>query len=120
MLTEWMLGEFRARGIDIGRVYHCPYHPEAGLSEYRRESFDRKPNPGMILRARDDFGLDLSRSVLVGDKDSDIEAGRAAGVGFNIKLLDEPLTASAPDRLEFGTLQAIDRKSTRLNSSHRC
>ncbi len=107
MLTGWMLGEFRARGIDIGRVYHCPYHPEASLSEYRRESFDRKPNPGMILSARDDFGLDLSRSVLVGDKDSDIEAGHAAGVGFNIKLVHEPLTASAPDRLEFGTLQAI-------------
>ena len=107
MLTGWMLGEFRARGIDIGRVYHCPYHPDAGLSEYRRESFDRKPNPGMILRARDDFGLDLSRSVLVGDKDSDIEAGHAAGVGFNIKLVHEPLTASAPDRLEFHTLQAI-------------
>jgi D-glycero-D-manno-heptose 1,7-bisphosphate phosphatase len=106
-LTEWMLAEFRARGVGIGRVYHCPYHPDAGLTEYRRESFDRKPNPGMILRARDDFGLDLSRSVLVGDKDSDIAAGRAAGVGFNIKLVPELEGDNASDRLEFATLQAI-------------
>ena len=47
----------------------------------------------MILRTKDDFDLDLSRSVLVGDKDSDIEAGRAAGAGFNIKLLHEPQAA---------------------------
>jgi D-glycero-D-manno-heptose 1,7-bisphosphate phosphatase len=106
-LTEWMLAEFRARGVDIGRVYHCPYHPEAGLGEYRRESFDRKPNPGMILRAKDDFGLDLSHSVLVGDKDSDIAAGRAAGVGFNVKLTPAPHDNGAPDRLEFDTLHAI-------------
>jgi D-glycero-D-manno-heptose 1,7-bisphosphate phosphatase len=106
-LTLWMRSEFRARGVHIGRVYHCPYHPEAGLGEYRRESFDRKPNPGMILRAKDDFSLDLSRSLLVGDKDSDIEAGRAAGVGFNIRLVHESQASSAPDRLEFATLQGI-------------
>ncbi len=82
ILTEWMLAEFRSCGIGIGRVYHCPYHPTEGIGEYRRESFDRKPNPGMLLRARDDFALDLSRSVLVGDKDTDIAAGRAAQCRF--------------------------------------
>jgi D-glycero-D-manno-heptose 1,7-bisphosphate phosphatase len=106
-LTEWMLGQFRERGIGIGHVYHCPYHPAAGIGEYRRESFDRKPNPGMILRAKNDFDLELSRSVLVGDKDSDIEAGRAAGVGFNIKLAHGLHASSSPDRLEFHTLHAI-------------
>jgi D-glycero-D-manno-heptose 1,7-bisphosphate phosphatase len=106
-LTEWMLGAFRARGIDIGRVYHCPYHPTAGVGEYHRDSFDRKPNPGMIFRAQDDFNLDLACSVLVGNKDSDIQAGRAAGVGYNLKLLRDSAAGRAPDRTEFGTLQAI-------------
>lgn len=107
-LTRWMLAEFESRGVRIGRVYHCPYHPTAGIGDYRRESFDRKPNPGMILRARDDFGLDLARSVLIGDKESDIAAGRAAGVGFNVRLLHEGTAAEeAVDRLEFGSLQAI-------------
>ncbi len=85
-LNEWMLEQFRANGIVIDRVYHCPYHPTAGIGAYRRQSFDRKPNPGMILKARDDFDLDLSQCVLIGDKDSDIEAGRAAGAGYLVKL----------------------------------
>ena len=106
-LTAWMLEQFRARGIRMGRVYHCPCHPTAGIGDYRRESFDRKPNPGMILRAKSDFDLDLSRSVLVGDKESDLEAGRAAGIPYNARLLHEADAVEAPDRLEFLTLHAI-------------
>jgi len=106
-LTSWMLDQFRARGIRIERVYHCPFHPTEGIGEYRRESFDRKPNPGMILKARSEFGLDLAQSVLVGDKDSDIEAGRAAGVRYNVKLLHEGATADARSGLEFADLYAI-------------
>lgn len=85
-LTEWMLRQFAARGILVERVYHCPYHPTAGIGAYRQESFDRKPNPGMINRAKNELGLDLAQSVLIGDKDSDIRAGRAAGVGHLIRL----------------------------------
>ena len=61
----------------------------------------------MLLRARDDFALDLSRSVLVGDKGTDIAAGRAAQVGFNLKLVRERSADGVPDRLEFQTLLAI-------------
>lgn len=86
-LTDWMLEAFRERGIEIDRVYHCPYHPTAGVGEYRQESFDRKPNPGMILKAQKDFDLDLSHCALIGDKDSDIEAGRAAGVRYLLRLI---------------------------------
>lgn len=85
-LTAWMLAEFRARGIALDAVYHCPYHPTAGIGDYRRESFDRKPNPGMLLKARDALGLDLPGSLLIGDKTSDLEAGRAAGVGHLLLL----------------------------------
>ena len=85
-LNEWMLMEFEKQGIDIAAVYHCPYHPEYGIGKYKAESFDRKPEPGMIFKARDEHGIDLSRSVLIGDKDSDIEAGRRAGVGRNLLL----------------------------------
>lgn len=106
-LTSWMLARFTDHGVHIGKVYHCPYHPTAGIGEYRRESFDRKPNPGMILRAEREFALDLAGSVLVGDKESDLAAGRAAGVGFNIRLLHADGAASAPERLEFTSLHAI-------------
>jgi D-glycero-D-manno-heptose 1,7-bisphosphate phosphatase len=95
-LTAWMVDVFRQRGIEIARVYHCPYHPTAGIGEYRRESFDRKPNPGMLLRARDELGLDLSRSVFIGDKDSDMAAGRAAGVGRLLRLASADETVASP------------------------
>lgn len=83
-LTEWMLEQFCQRAIVVDRVYFCPYHPLHGVGEYRRESLDRKPGPGMILRASSELVIDLSRSILIGDKHSDIEAGIAAGVRHNI------------------------------------
>jgi D-glycero-D-manno-heptose 1,7-bisphosphate phosphatase len=85
-LTEWMIHEFAERGVHIARVYYCPYHPIHGIGEYKYDSPDRKPRPGMILKARVDFRLDLASSVLVGDKSSDIDAAEAAGIGTKILL----------------------------------
>jgi D-glycero-D-manno-heptose 1,7-bisphosphate phosphatase len=85
-LTDWMRGCFAAEGAAIDGVYHCPTHPTAGLGPYRVESAFRKPGPGMILQARTELGLDLARSVLVGDKLSDILAAQAAGVGCKLFL----------------------------------
>ncbi len=96
-LTAWMLDRFRERGIEIARIYHCPYHPTAGIGDYRRESFDRKPQPGMFLKARDELALDMAGSVLVGDKASDIEAGRAAGVGTLIRLAADAMAVPSGD-----------------------
>ena len=89
-LTDWMLQRFVDEGALLERVYFCPFHPTAGIGRYRAESPDRKPAPGMLLRARDDLGLDLAGSILLGDKTSDIAAGRAAGVGLNLLLRAEP------------------------------
>ncbi|MCA3159496.1 MAG: HAD family hydrolase [Burkholderiales bacterium] len=83
-LSAWMCEEFIREGILIDRVYHCPYHPVHGIGTYRKASFDRKPNPGMILAAQRDFALDLVASVFVGDRESDIEAGARAGVGATV------------------------------------
>lgn len=86
-LTEWMVARFAREGIRIARVYYCPYHPIHGLGVYRGDSPDRKPQPGMLLRAKADFDLDLGSSVLIGDKLSDIAAASAAGVGTKILLI---------------------------------
>ena len=80
-ITDWMNNEFRQRGVEITEVYYDPYHPVYGKGKYKRESSRRKPAPGMILDAVKDHHIDLQRSALVGDKLSDIEAGRRAGVG---------------------------------------
>lgn len=66
-------------GAHIDAAYACPFHEEA-QGEYRIPDHpDRKPNPGMLRRAAEAFGLDLSRSWMVGDKPLDLEAGRRAG-----------------------------------------
>ena len=84
ILNEWMLNEFEIRGIHITKVYYCPYHPIHGVGTYKIDSYDRKPNPGMILKAEKEFNIDLSESILIGDKETDLEAGRRAGV-FTLK-----------------------------------
>jgi len=108
-LTSWMLARFAAEGVEIDRVYHCPYHPTAGIGTYKRESFDRKPHPGMILKARDDLNLDLSRSVLLGDKRSDIEAGQAAGVRYNLRLVPQSSGHARRESSEFSSLPDVER-----------
>ena len=93
-LTYWMCQQFFTAGAPIERVYFSPYHPTAGLGEYLKDDVSRKPHPGMILQAQKDLSIDLSRSVLIGDKSSDIQAGTAAGVGTNLLF-----AAERPDEL---------------------
>lgn len=83
-LTDWMCQQFSEVGAPISLVYFSPYHPTAGLGQYRKDDISRKPHPGMILQAQKDLSIDLSRSILIGDKVSDIQAGTAAGVGINL------------------------------------
>ena len=80
-LTSWMLDEFKKNKVEITDVYFDPYHPEHGVGEYRKESYDRKPNPGMIVKASKKHAINLEKSILIGDKLSDIQAGLNAGVG---------------------------------------
>jgi D-glycero-D-manno-heptose 1,7-bisphosphate phosphatase len=79
-LHERMRAFLRERGIELAGIYHCPHHPQGSVSDYAIACACRKPEPGMILRAAQAHGIDLSRSLLVGDKISDLEAGRAAGI----------------------------------------
>jgi D-glycero-D-manno-heptose 1,7-bisphosphate phosphatase len=65
--------------LDVERFYFCPHHPRATLAAYRLDCECRKPRPGMLLRAARELDLDLSRSYMVGDRPSDVEAGRRAG-----------------------------------------
>lgn len=80
-LHDWMRGELEAAGARVDAIYTAPHHPDAREDRWRHPDHpDRKPNPGMLLRAIVDLGLDRARSVLIGDKVSDLEAARRAGV----------------------------------------
>jgi D-glycero-D-manno-heptose 1,7-bisphosphate phosphatase len=78
LLTEWMVGQFLDQKIEILEVYHCPHHPDFSLN-----CNCRKPKPGMFLKAEKDFNINLSESIMVGDKDSDICAAISAGIREN-------------------------------------
>ncbi len=81
-LTDWMKRQFIKHGINIAKVFYCPHHPDI-----TGPCLCRKPNPGMILQARDEFDLDLPRCIMIGDKESDLQAGRNAGIPeSNLKL----------------------------------
>lgn len=79
-LMTWMRGALRTEGVELDAVYHCPYHPEHGVGEYRREHEDRKPGTGMLRRAAREFGISLADSVMVGDRCTDIAAANSAGL----------------------------------------
>lgn len=77
---ETLLG---LQGAYLDGIYFCPHHPHSGYEgEIPELKFDcdcRKPKPGMLLKAAEDFNIDLSQSWMVGDGENDIQAGRAAG-----------------------------------------
>jgi D-glycero-D-manno-heptose 1,7-bisphosphate phosphatase len=68
-----------AGGARIDGFYHCPHHPEGTVEPYRGSCDCRKPQPGLLRRAAADLDLDLSRSFVVGDRWSDVQAGTAVG-----------------------------------------
>ena len=66
-----MQQQFSDQGIKIDAFYYCPFHPDAKVQRYKKDSDCRKPKPGMILQALKDFNIDISKSLMVGDKESD-------------------------------------------------
>jgi D-glycero-D-manno-heptose 1,7-bisphosphate phosphatase len=100
-LTDWMKAQFADAGVNIAQVYFCPYHPVHGIGRYKADSYDRKPNPGMILKAAQDFDLDLSNCILVGDKESDMKAARTAGVGHKVLFRPEEANGDTPTRADY-------------------
>ncbi len=87
-LRDFIHAKFKEEGCPVTAEYFCPYHPE-GQGKYKRNSFYRKPNPGMILRAAKEHNIDLAQSVLIGDAETDILAAKSAGIGKTIRLINE-------------------------------
>jgi D-glycero-D-manno-heptose 1,7-bisphosphate phosphatase len=86
-LTEWMRQRFDEEGAPLTDVFHCPFHPEHGVGYYKQDSLDRKPHPGMLLQAAEKYRIDMAHSIMIGDKDTDMQAASKAGVGVRCHYL---------------------------------
>jgi D-glycero-D-manno-heptose 1,7-bisphosphate phosphatase len=69
----------KKNGVELDAIYYCPHHPSEGQAPYVQTCNCRKPLPGMILAAAEQFQIDLSKSFMIGDKLSDIKTGINAG-----------------------------------------
>jgi D-glycero-D-manno-heptose 1,7-bisphosphate phosphatase len=113
-LTEWMKGQFRSQGIALDAVYFCPHHPEQGQGRYKQFCECRKPQPGMLLQGIAEFGLEPDRCVMFGDKVSDLEAARAAGIGRKVFVNDQSASAAAKPPLADEVWQSIAEAKRRF------
>jgi D,D-heptose 1,7-bisphosphate phosphatase len=80
-LTGHMRERLQAAGVTLDAVEYCPHLADAPVERYRVDCECRKPKPGMLTRAIQALDIDAPASFIVGDRLSDVEAGRAAGVG---------------------------------------
>lgn len=81
-LSKYMIDEFKSYGVEIKKIYHCPHTPSDDCN-------CRKPRPGMILQALNEHNIDPQASLIIGDKPSDLEAARRAGVESGYLIGDE-------------------------------
>lgn len=95
-LHLWMRSCFASHNLIIDDIYYCPYHPTEAHGLYLRDSFDRKPNPGMILKAIGEHSIDPSRSILIGDSPTDVYAAQSAQVATSILLSNITLSECKP------------------------
>ncbi len=109
-LHKWILNG----GAHLDGIYYCPHHPEHGLYPYRQICECRKPHTGLIKRAHRDLNIDLSQSFMIGDKATDVEAGKRAGTKTILVLTgrgknEKEMLKEKPDHIAENLLDAVKR-----------
>jgi D-glycero-D-manno-heptose 1,7-bisphosphate phosphatase len=95
-----MRHELRAEGAHIDSFEYCPFHPNGVVAKYCQDSDLRKPGPGMLKKLMADWPVDAARSLMIGDRPTDIGAATAAGIrshlfsGGNLLSVLKPLLAA--------------------------
>jgi D-glycero-D-manno-heptose 1,7-bisphosphate phosphatase len=77
IITDWMINEFMKNNVSILDVFYCPHMPNSNC-------LCRKPKPGMLIDAKDLYGIDMQNSWMIGDKEDDISAANSAGISNTI------------------------------------
>lgn len=106
-VTQWMVQQFALADAPLAGVYFCPHHPEFAVAGPAVPCLCRKPEPGMLLQAAAELGLDLAASIMVGDKEDDVRAGRAAGVGCCVRVAADPANTATDADLCVNSLAVL-------------
>ncbi len=88
-LTQWLNTQFIKQGVSVKHTYYCPHHPTVGSTALTQECDCRKPAIGMLRQASEDFRVDLSHSIMFGDKASDMQCAINAGLRAGYWLYNE-------------------------------
>ena len=83
-VTKFMKSVFAEMKLQILGTYFCPFHPTQGKGVFKKQSYDRKPNPGMFLRASLEHDINLFHSVMIGDSDADKQAAFRCGIRWYV------------------------------------
>lgn len=118
LLTEWMDWNFADKGVDFDGIYYCPHHPEKGLGEYKQDCDCRKPKPGMLVSAQQFLKIDMSQSVMVGDKADDMHAAIAAEVPTRILVRTGKEVTNEAEELASVVLDSIANVPAYLQQNH--
>lgn len=111
-IHDKMLELLKREGALINAIYHCPHHPDANCT-------CRKPLPGMIIQAAIEHEIDLKQSYLVGDNESDVQAGINAGCKKTILISENPNQKSEADFIVGSLAEAVEILSTSRTSNIR-
>lgn len=95
LFNKWMLEQFKNNGINITEVFFCPYHKNGIIPEFAIESFDRKPAPGMIIKALNKYHINPQLSIMIGDSDKDIKAAETAEIKTKILFKEDNKSENA-------------------------
>ena len=90
-LHDWMTEKIRSKGANIDKIYFAPYFSNSSIKKYRKNKNMRKPQIGMIQKARKDFNIDLKNSILIGDSLTDKITAKKSGIKFKILQFNSKL-----------------------------
>lgn len=112
---DHLLKTLAKNNINISDYFFCPHHTEGTIKAYTKKCSCRKPEPGMLHDAQKKYNLDLSQSILIGDKETDILAGKNAGVPSNILITNSTLSSRSKASYSAKNLIQAARIISRLN-----
>ncbi len=124
LIQSFLANQLRELEIIFRASFYCPHHPEAEIQEYRLDCFSRKPNPGLLYQAARFDKINLKHSYIIGDKLSDLEAGRRAGTktilvltGYGVEELKKINPRQKPDFIATSIESAADWIISRENGT---